>query len=159
VHSFLLCENSRRSSPRLSYPETIKQRRFNYDLTIGHRDLARNETRAWFSLRHEEGELLARSVGFFTAKSSKAIGLPDTTWPVTSRELALMFSPLGYRKLSSIDGVLRGEAVGASYPVFHNSWRDKRATHEVCVGTSGFWQDICQQLLPDARIRGKRNRV
>jgi hypothetical protein len=97
-----------------------------------------NETRAWFSLRHEEGELLARSVGFFTAKSSKAIGLPDTTWPVTSRELALMFSPLGYRKLSSIDGVLRGEAVGASYPVFHNSWRDKRATHEVWVGTSGF---------------------
>lgn len=97
-----------------------------------------NETRAWFSLRHEEGELLSRSIGLFTAKPSQEIGLPDTTWPVTSRELALMFSPLGYRKLSSIDGVLRGEAVGASYPVFHNSWRDKRATHEVWVGTSGF---------------------
>lgn len=97
-----------------------------------------NETRAWFSLRHEEGELLSRSLGFFTAKHSKEIGLPDTTWPVTSRGLALMLSPLGYRKLSSTDGILRGEAVGVAYPVFHNSWRDKRATHEVWVGTSGF---------------------
>ncbi len=97
-----------------------------------------NETRAWFSLRHEEGELLSRSLGFFTAKHSKDIGLPDTTWPVVSRGLALMLSPLGYRKLSTTDGVLRGEAVGAAYPVFHNSWRDKRATHEVWVGTSGF---------------------
>jgi len=97
-----------------------------------------NETRAWFSLRHEVGELLARSLGFFAAKSTKHIGLPDTTWPVVSRELALMLSPLGYRKLSGTDGVLRGEAVGAAYPVFHNSWRDKRATHEIWVGTSGF---------------------
>ncbi|MBE2271859.1 MAG: hypothetical protein IAE80_26735, partial [Anaerolinea sp.] len=89
-------------------------------------------------LRHEVGELLARSLGFFAAKRTKEIGLPDTTWPVVSRELALMLSPLGYRKLSATDGVLRGEAVGASYPVFHNSWRDKRATHEIWVGTSGF---------------------
>ena len=29
-----------------------------------------NETRAWFSLRHEMGELLARSLGFFAAKST-----------------------------------------------------------------------------------------
>jgi len=49
-----------------------------------------------------------------------------------------MLAPLGYRKLSTTEGVLRGEAVGASYPVFHNSWRDKRATHEVWVGVSGF---------------------
>ena len=97
-----------------------------------------NETRAWFSLRHEVGELLARSVGFFTASHTKDIHIPDTTWPVTSRELALMLSPLGYRKLAATDGVLRGEAVGASYPVFHNSWRDKRATHEVWVGSSGY---------------------
>jgi hypothetical protein len=97
-----------------------------------------NETRAWFSLRQEVGELLARSVGFFTARRTKEINLPTTSWPVTSRELALMLSPLGYRKLSATDGILRGEAVGASYPVFHNSWRDKRATHEVWVGVSGF---------------------
>ncbi|MFQ3647597.1 MAG: hypothetical protein SNJ80_11760, partial [Anaerolinea sp.] len=84
-----------------------------------------HETKAWFSLRHEVGELLARTLGFFAAKRTTEIGLPDTTWPVVSRELALMLAPLGYRKLSATDGVLRGEAVGASYPVFHNSWRDK----------------------------------
>ena len=77
-----------------------------------------HETKAWFSLRHEVGELLARSLGFFAAKSTQQIGLPDTSWPVVSRELALMLSPLGYRKLSGTDGVLRGEAVGAAYPVF-----------------------------------------
>ena len=103
-----------------------------------------NETRAWFSLRQEVGELLARSVGFFTAKRTKEINAADTTWPVTSRELALMLSPLGYRKLSATDGILRGEAVGASYPVFHNSWRDKRATHEIWVGVSGFGKTFGQ---------------
>lgn len=97
-----------------------------------------NETRAWFSLRQEVGELLSRAIGFFTAKRTKDINLPTTTWPVTSRELALMLAPLGYRKLSTTDGVLRGEAVGGAYPVFHNSWRDKRATHEVWVGQSGY---------------------
>lgn len=90
-----------------------------------------NETRAWFSLRQEVGELLSRAVGFFTARRTKDINLPTTTWPVTSRELALMLAPLGYRKLSTTDGVMRGEAVGAAYPVFHNSWKDKRATHEI----------------------------
>jgi hypothetical protein len=97
-----------------------------------------HETKAWFSLRHEVGELLAKSLGFFSTHSTPQMALPDTTFPVVSRELALMLSPIGYRKLSSTDGVLRGEAVGASYPVFHNSWRDKRATHEIWVGTSGF---------------------
>jgi hypothetical protein len=97
-----------------------------------------NETRAWFSLRHEVGELLTRSVGLFTATPTTDLDLPQTAWPVTSRELAVMLSPLGYRKLASTDGVLRGEAVGAAYPVFHDSWRDKRATHEVWVGVSGF---------------------
>ena len=97
-----------------------------------------HETRAWFSLRQEVGELLARSVGFFAAQRTKDINLPSTTWPVTSRELALMLSPLGYRKLSDTDGVLRGEAVGAAYPVFHNSWKDRRATHELWVGVTGF---------------------
>lgn len=97
-----------------------------------------HETRAWFSLRQEVGELLARSVGHFAAQPTKAINLPSTNWPVTSRELALMLSPLGYRKLSNTDGVLRGEAVGAAYPVFHNSWKDRRATHELWVGVTGF---------------------
>jgi hypothetical protein len=97
-----------------------------------------NETRAWFSLRQEVGELLSRAVGLFTAQSSKSIALPATTWPITSRELAFMLSPLGYRKLSNTDGILRGEAVGGAYPVFHNSWRDRRATHEVWVGQSGY---------------------
>lgn len=97
-----------------------------------------HETRAWFSLRQEVGELLARSVGFFAAQRTKDINLPTTTWPVTSRELALILSPLGYRKLSTTDGVLRGEAVGAAYPIFHNSWKDRRATHELWVGTTGF---------------------
>ncbi|MEO8393995.1 MAG: hypothetical protein ABI700_13480, partial [Chloroflexota bacterium] len=97
-----------------------------------------HETRAWFSLRQEVGELLVRAVGFFAAQHTKTINLPSTTWPVTSRELALMLSPLGYRKLSSTDGILRGEAVGAAYPVFHNSWRDRRATHELWVGVTGF---------------------
>ena len=35
-----------------------------------------NETQAWFSLRQEVGELLARSVGFFAAKRTKDIDLP-----------------------------------------------------------------------------------
>lgn len=97
-----------------------------------------NETRAWFLLRQEVGELLARSVGFFTAKRTKDINIPQTTWPVTSRELALMLAPLGYRKLSTTEGILRGEAVGVAYPMFHDSWKDKRATHEIWVGVSGF---------------------
>lgn len=97
-----------------------------------------HETRAWLSLRQEVGELLARSVGFFAAQRTKDINLPSTTWPVTTRELALMLSPLGYRKLSNTDGVLRGEAVGAAYPVFYNSWKDRRATHELWVGVTGF---------------------
>src|SRR5512142_2602179 len=97
-----------------------------------------SETRAWFSLRQEDGELLGRSVQFFTPQTTKSIGLPDTTYPATSRELALMLAPLGYRKLSSTKGILRGEAHGASYPVFYDSWWDKRATHEIWVGASGY---------------------
>jgi hypothetical protein len=97
-----------------------------------------NETRAWFLLRQEVGELLSRSVGFFTAKRTKDINIPNTAWPVTSRELSLMLAPLGYRKLSSTKGILRGEAVGAAYPMFQDSWRDKRATHEIWCGVSGF---------------------
>lgn len=66
-----------------------------------------HETKTWFSLRHEAGELLVRSLGFFTAKSTKQIALPDTSWPVVSGELALVRSPLGYCKLPGTDRVLR----------------------------------------------------
>jgi len=95
-------------------------------------------TRTHILLRQETGELLAQAVGFFAAQHSRQIKLPDTSWRVTSRELALMLSPLGYRKLSNTDGILRGEAVEGGYPVFHNSWKDKRATHEIWVGMSGY---------------------
>jgi hypothetical protein len=96
-----------------------------------------NQTRTHFLLRQETGELLRRAVMCFGGARSSQIRLPDTTWRVTSRELALMFAPLGYRKLSGTDGVMRGEAVEGGYPVFHNSWKDKRATHEIWVGMSG----------------------
>jgi len=105
------------------------------------------EARSYFRLRQEVGELLSRSVYFFSASKSSQIGIPNTTHPVTSRELALMLAPLGYRKLGQVDGVLRGEAVGGKYPVFHNSWRDKRAVHEVWVGQSGFGKTFALNCL------------
>jgi hypothetical protein len=49
-----------------------------------------------------------------------------------------MLAPLGYRKLSTTQGILRGEAVGAAYPMFFDSWEDRRATHEVWVGQTGW---------------------
>jgi hypothetical protein len=60
-----------------------------------------NETRPWFLLRQEVGELLSRAVQFFSHAPTKHITVPATTWPVTSRELALMLAPVGYRKLST----------------------------------------------------------
>jgi hypothetical protein len=98
----------------------------------------RHETRAWFSLREEEGELLGKAVQIFAPVRSREIGLPDTTHPVTSRELAMMLSPMGYRKLAGTRGILRGEAHGGAYPVFYDSWRDKSATHELWVGITGY---------------------
>ena len=92
----------------------------------------------WFGLRAEIGEAQAEAAKFFGTHSSKSIAVPHTTWPVVSRELALLFAPLGVRKLAGLDGTLRGEDSSGHYPVFHNSWRDKRATHEIWVGVSGF---------------------
>jgi hypothetical protein len=97
-----------------------------------------NRTRTHFALRQETGELLYRAVRYFAGERTLELGIPDTSWRVTSRELALMLAPLGYPKLSSLDGVLRGTSVEGNYPVFHNSWKDKRATHEIWVGTTGF---------------------
>src|SRR5262249_27082697 len=97
-----------------------------------------NHTRPYFLLRQETGSLLRKSLGFFAGQRSSQIGLPDTSWRMTSRELALMLAPLGYRKLSGTDGIMRGEAVEGGYPIFHNSWVDKRATHEIWVGMTGY---------------------
>ncbi|MHB8629180.1 MAG: hypothetical protein ACYDEO_23630 [Aggregatilineales bacterium] len=105
-----------------------------------------NETRAWFKVRAEDGLLLSHAVQMFSTEPSKHIDLPTTTWPVTSRELALMLAPVGYRKLTGTRGVLRGEAGGpaGSYPFFHDSWNDaqgrpeKRVNHEVWVGVPGY---------------------
>jgi hypothetical protein len=100
-------------------------------------DEAISAVKPWFLLRAEIGEAQAEAVRYFTPQASEDIRLPHTTWPLVSRELAILFGPLGQRKLAGLDGTLRGEVAGGSYPVFHNSWRDKRATHEVWVGQSG----------------------
>jgi hypothetical protein len=39
--------------------------------------------------------------------------------------------PLGFPSLSCTDGVLRGTSVEGHYPVFHNSLKDRRATHKI----------------------------
>ncbi len=129
------CRSAWRSSRRTGHAQAAGAR--------GHRP----RLRPWVLLRQEVGELLARSVQFFSHTPTKQIAIPATTWPVTSRELALLLAPLGYRKLSTTDGVLRGEAVGAAYPVFHNSWRDRRATHEVWVGHDRLRQDVPAERL------------
>lgn len=101
----------------------------------------------WFLLRTEIGEAQAESAKFFGVTASQEIAVPHTSWPLVSRELALLFAPLGYRKLAGLDGTLRGEAAGGNYPVFHNSWRDKRATHEVWVGVSGYGKTFALNCL------------
>ncbi len=98
----------------------------------------RAETRSWLALRAEEGELLGKAVRMFGPARSEQIRLPDTTHPVTSRELALMLTPLGYPKLAEVKGVMRGEARGGAYPVFFDSWKNLDATHELWVGQTGY---------------------
>jgi len=94
--------------------------------------------RPYILLRQEHGELLERAVAVFGPNPSSELGLPDTSWALASRELALLFAPLGYRKLSNTAGVMRGEAVEGGYPVFLDAWRDKRATHELWIGATGY---------------------
>jgi len=101
----------------------------------------------WFGLRAEIGEAQSEAAKFFGIHSTKSIAVPHTTWPVVSRELALLFAPLGLRKLAGLDGTLRGEDAGGAYPVFHNSWRDKRATHEIWVGGSGYGKTFALNCL------------
>ncbi len=97
-----------------------------------------NETRAWFRLRVEHRELLSKVVQFFSTRPTKLINVPTNPWPVTSREAALAFSPLGVRRMAATAGVMRGEAIRPAYPVFHQSWRaEKQAMHELWVGLTG----------------------
>ncbi len=76
----------------------------------------RAETRSWFALRQEEGELLSKAVHMFAPYRTDEIKLPNTRHPVTSRELALMLTPLGYPKLAEVRGIMRGEARGGRLP-------------------------------------------
>lgn len=101
----------------------------------------------WFGLRAEIGEAQVEAARFFSSRHSQSIDVPRTTWPLVSHELALLFAPLGIRKLAGLDGTLRGEDKEGHYPVFHNSWRDKRATHEVWVGGTGYGKTFALNCL------------
>jgi hypothetical protein len=97
-----------------------------------------NVTKPFFALRPNAGEHLAESVKFFGLTPSRDIKVPASTWQMVSRELALFFAPLGFRKLGGLDGTLRGQSADGSYPMFLNSWRrEKKATHELWVGQTG----------------------
>jgi hypothetical protein len=92
----------------------------------------------WVALRPEPGVGQLEAVKFFSNIPSKQIQVHQTPWHVVSAELALFFAPLGYRKLGSLAGAMRGEALGTPYPVFLDSWRaSKEATHELWVGQTG----------------------
>ena len=92
----------------------------------------------WVALRPEPASAQLEAVKFFSTTPSKSIKVHQTPWHVVSSELALFFSPLGYRKLGGLSGVMRGEALGTSYPVFFDSWKkNKEATHELWVGQTG----------------------
>lgn len=97
-----------------------------------------NVTKPYFLLRPEVGLAQAEALKFFSTTRSKQINVPATRWQMVSRELALCFAPLGFRKLSSLDGTLRGQSADGAYPFFFNSWgREKKATHELWVGQTG----------------------
>ena len=97
-----------------------------------------NTTKPYFSLRPEGGAAQIEAAKFFGTTRSKHISAPATTWQLVSRELALCFSPLGFRKLSGLQGTLRGQSADGAYPFFFNSWgAEKKATHELWVGLTG----------------------
>jgi Cdc6-like AAA superfamily ATPase len=92
----------------------------------------------WVSLRPEPGHGQLEAIKFFSLTATKHIKVHQTPWHVVSSELALFFAPLGFRKLGSVAGVMRGEALGTPYPVFFDSWKKhKEATHELWVGQTG----------------------
>jgi len=98
-----------------------------------------SRTKPFFKLRHDVGLPQARASEFFSDKATKRIGNDDSTWQMTSREAALLFGPVGFRKLSSLEGTMRGQAADGAYPFFFNSWPNgkKIATHEIIVGLTG----------------------
>jgi len=107
-------------------------------------DVLINEAKPFFGLRMEVGEMLMRSVGMFAPIPIERLRLPDTAWPLTSREVSMTLSPLGYPKLTHTHGVLRGDSINCNYPLFYDDWHkkdgtpDRRCVHEVWVGMSGF---------------------
>lgn len=97
-----------------------------------------NVTKPYFLLRPEVGQAQLEATKFFGTHRSKHIRTPATSWQMVSRELALLFAPLGYRKLSGLSGTLRGQSGDGQYPFFFNSWGlEKKATHELWVGLTG----------------------
>ena len=92
----------------------------------------------WVALRPEPGNGQIEAVKFFSTTASKHINVHQKPWHLVSSELSLFLAPLGYRKLGSLSGVMRGEALGTRYPVFFDSWKKtKEATHELWVGQTG----------------------
>lgn len=106
--------------------DTLKERR----------DEVINRLKPFMGLRHEVGVDQRNAAKFFSMTPTKQIGIMST-WPMTSDQAALTMGFLGIRKLESMTGIMRGEAVGGGYPVLHDSWKDRRATHEIWVGLTG----------------------
>jgi hypothetical protein len=100
------------------------------------RDEVINRLKPFVGMRHEVGLDQRNAAKFFSMTPTKQIGI-QSTWPMTSDQAALTLGFLGIRKLENQIGILRGEAVGGGYPFLHDSWRDKRATHELWVGLTG----------------------
>ncbi|MEM9955372.1 MAG: hypothetical protein AAF846_27460 [Chloroflexota bacterium] len=98
-----------------------------------------SRTKPFFKLRHDVGMQQANAAKFFSDTPSKYIGNDDSTWQMTSREAALMFGPVGFRKLSNLEGTMRGQSADGAFPFFFNSWPEgkKIATHEIVVGITG----------------------
>lgn len=98
-----------------------------------------SRTKAYFKLRHDVGIQQANAAKFFSDTPTRRIGNDSSPWEMTSREAALLFGPTGFRKLSGLDGTMRGQSADGSYPFFFNSWPKgkKVATHEIIVGLTG----------------------
>ncbi|MEO0564070.1 MAG: hypothetical protein AAF125_18340, partial [Chloroflexota bacterium] len=110
-------------------------------------EAVRDNTNGHVRLRSEPAPGQSQLANFFGAKPSKHIVANPSTWHVVSNELAVMFSPLGFRKLSQQAGTLRGQSRTGKYPYFFNSWKAKKeATHEIWVGSSGYGKTFALNL-------------
>lgn|SRR5574341_4223 len=106
--------------------DTLKQRR----------DEVISRMKPFMNFRHEVGIDQRNAAKFFSLTPTRQIAI-QSTWPMTSDQTALTLGFLGIRKLENTVGIMRGEAVGGGFPVLHDSWKDKRATHELWVGLTG----------------------